>query len=153
MAQTTLALEIVTIERKVWEDDGLEMVLLPGADGELGILPKHTPLLTALKPGVIIIRKNGQDEQFAVGGGFAEVRPNKVTVLASTAEHSEEIDVARAEAALERARQLLAEGPPEPGPSLAIMREALMRSEIRLKVARGRRGRGVPSRAGGVEHM
>ncbi|MBA3533165.1 MAG: F0F1 ATP synthase subunit epsilon [Ardenticatenales bacterium] len=138
-----LALEIVTIERKVWEDDGLDMIILPGADGELGILPSHTPLLTALKPGVIVIRKGGSEELFAVGGGFADVRPTKVTVLADTAEHSEEIDAERAEAARRQAEEVLAHGV-EAGPSIAIMRQALMRSQIRLKVARRRhRGPGM----------
>ncbi|MDQ4075241.1 MAG: ATP synthase F1 subunit epsilon [Chloroflexota bacterium] len=147
MARPTLALDIVSIERKVWEDEGLEMVLLPGSEGELGILPKHTPLLTALQPGVIVIRKDGNEELFAVGGGFADVRPNKVTVLARSAEYAEEIDVERAEAARERALKLLEEGPPEEGPSVAAMRQALMRSQVRLKVARRRhRGAGVPSR-------
>ncbi|MGH2542029.1 MAG: F0F1 ATP synthase subunit epsilon [Ardenticatenaceae bacterium] len=147
MARPQLALEIVTIERKVWEDEGLEMVILPGTEGELGILPRHTPLLTALKPGVIVIRKDGNDEVFAVGGGFADVRPNKVTVLAQSAEHAEEIDVERAEAARQRAVKFLEEGPPEAGPSIAVMRQALMRSQIRLKVARRRhRGAGMPSR-------
>ncbi len=148
MASRGLALEIVTIERKVWEDEGLEMVILPGSEGELGILPKHTPLLTALQPGVIVIRKDGKEELFAVGGGFAEVRPDKVTVLAQSAEHSEEIDSERAEAARQHAAELL-ESAPESGPSLAVMQQALMRSQVRLKVAR-RRGRGIPSREGGV---
>jgi F-type H+-transporting ATPase subunit epsilon len=144
-----LALEIVSIERKVWEDEELDLVLLPGVDGELGILPKHAPLLTALKPGVIVMRKNGNDEYFAVGGGFADVRPNKVIVLADSAEYSEEIDLERAEEARRRAEQMLEEGVPEDGPSLAALRAALVRSQIRLKVAR-RRGRGgVP---GGGPH-
>lgn len=149
MASKGLALEIVTIERKVWEDDGLEMVILPGSEGELGILPKHTPLLTALQPGVIVIRKDGNEELFAVGGGFAEVRPDKVTVLAQSAEHSEEIDAERAEVARQQAADLL-ESAPEAGPSLAAMQQALMRSQVRLKVIRRRRGRGTPSREGGV---
>ncbi|MGB0384971.1 MAG: F0F1 ATP synthase subunit epsilon [Ardenticatenaceae bacterium] len=139
-----LALDIVTIERKVWEDDGVDMVILPGTEGELGILPKHTPLLTALNPGVILIRKGDVEELFAVSGGFADVRPDKVIVLAQSAEHSEEIDAQRAEEARERAAEAL-ENPPEAGPSLAIMRQALMRSQVRLKVARRRRqGMGRP---------
>ncbi len=139
-----LALEIVSIERRVWEDDDLDMVILPGAAGELGVLPRHTPLLTALKPGIIVMRKNGVDELFAVGGGFADVRPNKVVVLADSAEAAEEIDLERAEEARRRAEQMLAEGVSESGPSLAALRAALARSQVRLKVAR-RRGRGIPS--------
>lgn len=147
-----LALDIVTIERKVWEDDGLDMVLLPGVDGELGILPSHAPLLTALKPGVIVIRKDGQDELFAVGGGFADVRPNKVTVLADTAEHSEEIDLERAEEARRRAEELLTQGAPDTGTSLAAMQLALLRSQVRLKVAGRRRAPrpGMPGSPGGA---
>jgi F-type H+-transporting ATPase subunit epsilon len=122
------------------------MVILPGSEGELGILPKHTPLLTALKPGVILIRKGGNDELFAVGSGYADVRPNKVTVMAQSAEHSEEIDAERAEMARGRAERFLREGPPEAGPSIAAMQQALMRAEVRLKVVRRHRGRGgVPT--------
>ncbi|HEX8681824.1 MAG TPA: F0F1 ATP synthase subunit epsilon [Ardenticatenaceae bacterium] len=144
-----LSLDIVTIERKVWEDTDLDMVILPGADGELGILPHHAPLLTALKPGVILLRKGGHDELFAVGGGFADVRPNKVTVLAETAEHSEEIDLERAEAARRSAEELL-QREPESAPSVAAMRTALLRSQARLKVARRRAPRpGMPGSPGG----
>ncbi len=140
----TLALDIVTIERKVWEDDGLDMVVLPGTEGELGILPRHTPLLTALQPGVIVIRKGKTEELFAVSGGFADVRPDKVIVLAEAAEHSEEVDAQRAEEARRQAAEALA-NPPESGPSLAVMRQALLRSQARLKVARRRRpGRSRP---------
>jgi F-type H+-transporting ATPase subunit epsilon len=135
-----LALEIVTIERKVWEEDDVDMIVLPGSEGELGILPQHTPLLTALKPGVILIRRKGVEEIFAVGGGFVDVRPDKVIVLAQSAEHSEEIDAERAEAARQQAEELL-KHPPESGPSLALMRQALMRSQARLKVTRRRRRR------------
>jgi F-type H+-transporting ATPase subunit epsilon len=135
-----LALEIVTIERKVWEEDDVDMIVLPGSEGELGILPKHTPLLTALKPGVILIRRDGVEELFAVGGGFVDVRPDKVIVLAQSAEHSEEIDAERAEAARQQAEEIL-KHPPESGPSIATMRQALMRSQARLKVARRRRRR------------
>ena len=134
----TLALDIVTIERKVWEDDGLDMIVLPGTEGELGILPRHTPLLTALQPGVILIRKGKTEELFAVSGGFADVRPDKVIVLAEAAEHSEELDAERAEEARKQAAEALA-NPPESGPSLAVMRQALLRSQARLKVARRRR--------------
>lgn len=134
----TLALDIVTIERKVWEDDGLDMIVLPGTEGELGILPRHTPLLTALAPGVILIRKGNTEELFAVSGGFADVRPDKVIILAEAAEHSEELDAERAEQARKEAAEALA-NPPESGPSLAVMRQALLRSQARLKVARRRK--------------
>jgi F-type H+-transporting ATPase subunit epsilon len=135
-----LALEIVTLERKVWEDTDLDMVILPGIEGELGVLPRHVPLLTALKPGVITIRKAGVEELFAVGGGFVEVRPDKVTVLATAAEHSEEIDAARAEEARKQAAETL-QHPPEQGMSIALMQQALMRAETRIKVINRRRNR------------
>ena len=139
-----LALDIVTLERKVWEDEGLDLVLLPGSEGDLGILPQHTPLLTALRPGTILIRKGGEDEFFAVGGGFADVRPDRVTVLAESAEAATEIDLERAEEARQRAAELLAEGRPQDKVSIAMARSALMRAESRIKVARRRRGRGSP---------
>lgn len=136
----TLALEIVTIERKVYEAEDIVMLLAPGVEGDMGILPRHTPTLTALKPGELLIRHmDGTEEPFAIGGGFMEVRPDKVIVLADTAEHVDEIDIERAEEARERAEELLREGPPEEGPSVAALRQALARSRVRLKVARRRR--------------
>lgn len=136
----TLALEIVTIERKVYEAENIEMLIAPGVEGEMGILPRHTPTLTALKPGELLIRhEDGTEEPFAIGGGFMEVRPDKIIVLADTAEHVDEIDIERAEEARERAEELLREGPPEEGPSVAALQQALARSRVRLKVARRRR--------------
>jgi F-type H+-transporting ATPase subunit epsilon len=140
-----LALEIVTLERKVWEDTDLDMIILPGIEGELGILPRHVPLLTALKPGVITIRKAGVEELFAVGGGFVEVRPDKVIVLATDAEHSEEIDAVRVEEARQKAAETL-QNPPEQGMSVALMRQALYRAEARIKVINRRRNRPGSSR-------
>ena len=149
----TMSLEIVTIERKVYEADDVEMVIAPGVEGEMGILPRHTPVLTALKPGELIIRRSGGvEEPFAIGGGFMEVRPDKVIVLADTAEHVDEIDIERAEAARQRAERLLREGPPPGGPSLAEIRQALMRHEVRIKVVRRRRRhRAAPSPMGPEE--
>lgn len=136
----TLALEIVTIERKVFEAEDIEMLIAPAVEGEMGILPRHTPTLTALKPGELLIRhRDGTEEPFAIGGGFIEVRPDKVIVLADTAEHVDEIDIERAEQARQRAEELLREGPPEEGPSVSALRDALARSRVRLKVARRRR--------------
>ncbi|MDQ7028964.1 MAG: ATP synthase F1 subunit epsilon [Ardenticatenia bacterium] len=136
----TLSLEIVTIERKVYEADDVEMIIAPGVEGEMGILPRHTPVLTALRPGELIIRRSGGvEEPFAIGGGFMEVHPTKVIVLADTAEHVDEIDVERAEAARRRAEQMLREGPPPGGPSLAEIRQSLMRHEVRIKIVRRRR--------------
>ena len=103
----------------------------------MGILPKHAPLMTILTPGEVIVKREGQDDlYFAVSGGWMEVRPDKVTILARTAERSEEIDVNRAEAARARAEQLLAEGAPRE--ELPRIEMALKRSQIRLKVGRRR---------------
>jgi len=115
------------------------MVIAPGADGELGILPNHAPLLTALGIGELRIRKGEEEESFAVGGGFLEVLANRVIVMADVAELAEEIDVARAEAARERAERRVREAPE--GVDIARLRAALRRSSVRLKVARRRRRR------------
>jgi len=133
----TIKLEIVTAERAVFSED-VEMVVAPGVEGHLGILPHHTPLMTMLQPGELRIRKAGGEESYlAVTGGFLEVRPDRVIVLADAAERVEEIDVARAEAAKCRARDLLKEG----GPNLDAARAeaALQRSLIRLEVAERRK--------------
>jgi F-type H+-transporting ATPase subunit epsilon len=118
-------------------------VVAPGVQGELGILPHHAPLMTALSVGVLVIKKAGQEDVLmAIGGGFMEVRPDRVTILADSAERAEEIDVKRAEEARQRSEQLLKERPP--GADIAdIMRaeDALRRSQIRLKVGARRKGR------------
>ena len=88
----TLHLEIVTPERLAYEDD-VDMVLVPGAEGELGILPHHTPLVSLLGVGELKIRKGGEEESFAIAGGFLQVRPDKVVVMAETADLASEIDL------------------------------------------------------------
>jgi F-type H+-transporting ATPase subunit epsilon len=129
--------DVVSVERIVFSDD-VDMVLAPGIEGELGILPHHAPLMTALVPGEIVIHKAGQEDVLmAVGGGFMEVRPDRVTILADSAERAEEIDVARAEAARQSAQQLLSGRPS--GVDIVRAENALRRSQIRLKVARRRR--------------
>jgi F-type H+-transporting ATPase subunit epsilon len=141
----TIRCEIVTAERIVFSGD-VDMVIAPGTEGELGILPHHAPLLTALKVGELRIKRDGGETSFAISGGFMEVRPDRVTVLADTAERADEIDVARAGAARERAQKLLAERVSREDFSRA--EAALRRSQIRLKVAehyRKRRRGGVPT--------
>jgi F-type H+-transporting ATPase subunit epsilon len=135
--------EIVTQERVVF-DEMVDMVIAPGVDGELGILPHHVPLLTALAAGELRVKIGESEESFAISGGFMEVQPERVSVLARTAEHADEIDLARAEAARERAESLLKEGPPPELSQLAAVESALRRSRIRLKVARRRRRRPGP---------
>ena len=134
-----LRFELVSPERIVYSDDGVEMVIAPGADGELGILPNHAPLLTALGIGELRIRKGEEEESFAVGGGFLEVLANRVIVMADVAELADEIDIARAEAARERAERRYREAPE--GLDIARLQAALRRSSVRLKVARRRRRR------------
>jgi F-type H+-transporting ATPase subunit epsilon len=123
--------EIVSQDRMVFEGD-VDIVVLPGSDGEMGILPHHAPLLTTLKIGVIKVRSSGKEQVFTVAGGVAEVQPDLVTVLADAAENVEEIDVARAEAARRRAEEILAKGVPTDSDSYLKMEAALRRSNLRL---------------------
>lgn len=134
----SLRLDIVTAERNVYSDN-VDMVTAPGIEGEMGILPRHAPTMTALRPGELRIRKGDEVEFFAIGGGFMEVRPDRVIVLAGTAEHAEEIDIERAEAARQRAEKMLEEGVPED--RREAIEGALRRSRVRLRVARRRRRR------------
>ncbi len=135
----SIRLDIVTAERAVYSED-VEMVIAPGVEGQLGILPHHTPLMTMLEPGELIVRKGAEEFSLAVSGGFLEVRPDRVIVLADSAERAEEIDIARAEEAKRRAEQQLAERY-IPGVDAARVEAALRRSLIRLKVAARRRKR------------
>jgi F-type H+-transporting ATPase subunit epsilon len=103
---STLRLEIVTPERKVYEQD-VQMVVVKGVAGELGVLPNHVPLVTPLKIGPVKVKKDGSEERIAVHGGFMEVRKDKVVILAEAAELSGDIDVLRAREAKERAQRRL----------------------------------------------
>jgi len=136
----TFRLELVTAERMVFSDD-VDMVIAWGLEGQLGILPHHAPLMTILQPGELIIKKDDKETYMAVSGGFLEVRPDKVIVLADACERAEEIDIARAEEAKRRAKDLIKTPPTEI--DTAIAEGALRRSLVRLKVAekiRRRRG-------------
>jgi F-type H+-transporting ATPase subunit epsilon len=110
--------------------------VLPGTDGEMGILPHHAPVLTTLKYGIITVRNGGQEQHFTVAGGVAEIQPEIVTVLADAAENVEEIDVSRAEAARQRAEEILARGIPADTDAYLAMEAALKRSSLRLDAAR-----------------
>lgn len=127
-----LKLEVVTAERQTFSGE-VDAVIAPGSEGQLGILPHHAPLMTMLQPGELIVRKDGQDIYLAVTGGFLEVRPDKVIVLADACERCEEIDVTRAEEAKKRAEERLKSI--TPGIDHARAEAALRRSLIRLKVA------------------
>src|SRR4030095_9270159 len=96
----TLRLEIVTPEEKIYSED-VDMVTLPGSEGELGVYPKHVPLLTALVAGALRVLKGGRESSMAIGEGFVEIRADSVSVLTDMALESEKIDIAAAEAAVE----------------------------------------------------
>jgi F-type H+-transporting ATPase subunit epsilon len=130
----------------VYQGDA-DIVVLPGTEGEMGILPNHAPLLTTLKIGIIKVRSHGREEVFTVAGGVAEIQPDIVTVLADAAENVEEIDVARAEAARKRAEASLTKSIPADTDAYLSMEAALHRSNLRLDaVKRFRRGSTRPSR-------
>ena len=136
-----MTLEIITAERQLYGDE-VDIVVAPGVDGQLGILPRHAPLMTMLQPGELLIRKDGADTYLIVTGGFMEVIGNKVTILADAAERSEEIDEARAATAMERARERIASHPSELELQRALT--AFRRAQVRLNVVRRR------ARAGGM---
>ncbi len=137
----TTRLDVVTAEREVFSDD-VDEVVAPGVEGQLGVLPHHAPLMTTLLPGELLIKKGGEEFYLAISGGFIEARPDRIIVLADTAERVEEIDIARAEEAKRRAEERLVEG--IPGVDTARAEAALRRSLIRLRVA-GRRRRRRPT--------
>ena len=138
-----LHLEIVTPERRAFEGD-VDEVIVPGSEGALGILPHHAPLISLLGQGVLRLKKGGDEEEFAIFGGFLQVRPDRVVVLAETADMASEIDVARAERARREAEKVIEGAQLEPVDMVAA-RAALERALIRLKVAE-RSGRSAPRR-------
>ena len=136
-----MRLEIITAEREVYADD-VDMLVAPGIEGQLGILPHHAPLMTVLQPGELIIRKDGEETYLAVTGGFLEVIGNKVTILADACEHSEEIDEERAQAAVDKAREEMSRV--DANQQLVQAAVAMHRAQIRLNVVRRRRPRTTP---------
>jgi F-type H+-transporting ATPase subunit epsilon len=135
-----LKVEIVTAESVVYSEEDVDRLLIPGVEGELGVLTLHAPLLTMIQPGVMRIVKDGDEVEMAITGGFVEVRDNRVTILADAAERAEEIDEGRAEEARRRAQRALEDR--EAGVDLARAEASLARSLARLKVAKRRRRRG-----------
>jgi F-type H+-transporting ATPase subunit epsilon len=129
-----IKLDIVTMERLLISED-VDYVSAPAVDGIVGILPKHAPLLTALSFGELRYKKGSAEYSFVIGGGFMEVRPDKVTVLADVAEQADEIDEKRAEAARRHAQESLKEKPRTSVDYIAL-ENALRRAEVRLKVVR-----------------
>lgn len=140
--------EIVSQDRTVFEGD-VDIVVIPGSDGEMGILPNHAPLLSTIRMGVIKIRRSGKEQLFIITGGLVEVQPHLVTILADAAEDIGEIDLARAEEAKRRAEQRLAEGVPKDAEAYLAAEAALRRSTLRLDMAqrfgRSRRKNEFPS--------
>jgi F-type H+-transporting ATPase subunit epsilon len=139
-----LSVEIVTAERQVLAESDVDMVVAPGGEGVVGILPRHAPLLTTLKPGAIRIKKDGAETSMAVGGGFMQVNADRVLILADTAEREDEIDAARAEEARRRAEEALQQAL-KGGSAVQVeaARAALQLSMARISVARRRRRREV----------
>jgi F-type H+-transporting ATPase subunit epsilon len=130
---SNIKLEIVTAERIVYSED-VEAVIAPGIEGQLGILPHHAPLMTILQSGELRVKRGADEDIMAISGGFLEVRPDRVIVLADSAERAEEIDEARAEAAKQRAEQRLKERGVTPGLDMARAEAALRRAMARLTV-------------------
>jgi len=133
-------LDIVTAERAVYSEE-VDAVIAPGVEGQLGIFPHHAPLMTALQAGELLVRKGGEEVSLAISGGFLEVRPDRVVVLADAAERADEIDIARAEEAKRRAEQRLVHGhaPGVDEASEAALRRALVRLTVAEKVKRRRK--------------
>ena len=140
-----LQLEIVTPERLAYSDT-VDAVQLPGAEGEMGVLPNHAPLLATLGVGALRIRKGGEEELFAIAGGFVQVRPDKVVVMAETADMASEIDLEKAQEARREAEKALESGYDE-GADLAAARAALQTALLRILLAE-RRHREGPRRRG-----
>ena len=138
-SHNSMHVEVVTAERELYSGEA-DLVSAPGSEGILGILPNHTALLALLKPGELRIGLDGKEEALFVSGGFIEVAHNRVTVLADTAEHAEEIDAARAEAARRRAQELLQEA--RSTEDRVALQVALQRAIYRLKVVEVTRRRG-----------
>ena len=139
-----LNVDIVTAERLVYSEQEVDELIVPGIEGELGVLPLHAPLLTMIQPGVLRVIKGGEEVAMAITGGFIEVRDNRVTILADSAERGEEIDVARAEEARRRAQEQIAA---REAVDVALAEAALKHALMRLKAAemvRRRRRPGAP---------
>ena len=133
-----LTVEIVTGERRIYNETDIDMIVADGADGMLGILPRHAPLVTPLRPGELRIRKGGAEETLVIFGGFLEVKDGRVLILADTAERAEEIDVAAAEEARRRAQETLANrGSAE---NAEAAEASLAQAEVRIRFG-GRRQR------------
>lgn len=131
--------EVVTQERKIFDEPLADMVIIPASEGEMGVLPHHAPVLTTLGFGELVIRKGAAEERFAIYGGVVDVRPDKVVVLADVAESSYRIDLAAMEAAKSSAAKMIAEGLPAEANRETTL--ALRRAELAIKIAQKTRAR------------
>lgn len=140
-----LRVQIVTAEREVLAEDDVDMVVAPGSEGVLGILPRHAPLLTTLHPGIVRIKKGSVEEATAIGGGFLQIARDRVLILADTAERGSEVDAARAEEARKRAQEMLADAV-RSGEQLKAeaARVAIRRETARVEVVQHHRRYGRP---------
>ncbi|MCB0032459.1 MAG: F0F1 ATP synthase subunit epsilon [Anaerolineales bacterium] len=141
----TIRCEIVTQERMVYSED-VDIVNLPGIEGRMGILPNHSSLLTVLDFGEVIVRRGGEEEYFAIGGGFAEVQPDKVIVLADSAEHAEEIDEERAAEARQLAITQMDEKSDVDEDAYALIEQSLRWANLRLDISKRRQRSGTRRR-------
>ncbi len=133
-------IELVTQEESVFAEPEADIIMVPAVEGEMGVLPNHAPVLTTLTFGELVVRKGEAEESFAIYGGVVDVRPDKVVVLADLAESSYALDLEKAQAARDHARQALEEGPPD-----AINREAelaLRRANLAVRISQKIRSRG-----------
>jgi F-type H+-transporting ATPase subunit epsilon len=135
--------ELVTQERLVFEEPEADIVVVPGSEGEMGILPHHAPVLTTLGFGELIVRKGSREERFAIYGGVVDIRPDKVVVLADLAESSFDLDMEAIESARASASRLMAEGVPEAENRSAAL--ALRRADLAARIQRK-----ITSRSGAV---
>jgi F-type H+-transporting ATPase subunit epsilon len=143
--------EIVSQDRNVFAGDA-DMVIVPGSQGEMGILPNHAPLLSTLKYGILRVRYKDKEQVFTIAGGVIEVQPDLITVMADAAENVLEIDISRAEAAKRRAEEILKEGPPPDTDSYLKLEAALRRSNLRLEAVKRYRGQRTRFSSASEEH-
>lgn len=135
-----LHVEIVTQEKKVFEEREADMVLVPGSEGEMGVLPHHAPVLTTMGFGELVVRKGNKEERFVIYGGVVDVRPDKVVALAYLAESSFALDEQKIEAARQSAAKMMSEGVPETENRTAALE--LRRAELALRVKNKLKSRG-----------
>lgn len=137
-----IAVEVVSKEKRVFEESAADMVVVPAVDGIMGVLPNHAPTLTTLGFGELIIRKGGAEERFAIYGGVVDVRPTKVTVLAELAESSFDLDLDAIELAREQAAKAVADGVAGAPEQRAAVAQALRRAELAVRIQQKVRARG-----------